>query len=262
MDMGCDEAHTAISARIDGEDPGCQAGALEEHLARCGACEDWQQRAYTLTRRARLGGTFLDHDLSEDVLAALPSPPRKRSQLIVRAALIAVALAQLAVTVPLLVLGHDHEAGVHAAHELGSFDLALAVAFVVGAIRPALSAGLAWPCGVAAGALVATAIADLISGQTIGADEAQHLIALAGAALLFWQARMHGSRAAGSLAAGPGMSWPAGGQEPDPGAGAFRPHGPPVPPDGSPGRPRRGGKQGVRPAGSDPGRDGGKEAVA
>ena len=86
-------------------------------------------------------------------------------------------------------LGHDHDAGAHAAHELGSFDLALAIAFAVGAIRPALSAGLAWPCGIAAAGLVGTAVVDLVGGQTIGADEAQHLIALAGAALLFWQAR-------------------------------------------------------------------------
>jgi hypothetical protein len=42
--------------------------------------------------------------------------------------------------VPLLILGHDQGAGTHAAHELGSFDLALAIAFAVGAIRPACSA--------------------------------------------------------------------------------------------------------------------------
>ena len=90
-------------------------------------------------------------------------------------------------------MGHDHDAGAHAAHELGSFDLALAIAFAVGAIRPALSAGLAWTCGIAAAGLAGTAIADLIGGQTIGADEAQHLIAVAGAVLLIWQARIAGT---------------------------------------------------------------------
>ncbi len=79
----------------------------------------------------------------------------------------------------------------HAAHELGSFNLALAIAFAVGAVRPRLSAGLAWPCGIAAAGLLVTALADLAGGQAIGADEAQHLVALAGAALLAWQAR-HG----------------------------------------------------------------------
>jgi predicted anti-sigma-YlaC factor YlaD len=203
--MECDRAREAISARIDGEEPGLPAGVLGAHLAGCAACRDWQQRAHAVTRRARLGGAFLDHDLTSSVLAAVPPSAAERRQrsmrLVKRAGLIAAALAQMAITVPLLILGHDHAAGAHAAHELGSFDLALAIAFVVGAFRPALSAGLAWPCGIAAASLAGTAIADLIGGQTIGADEAQHLIAVAGAALLFWQARTGRAGSAGSALA-------------------------------------------------------------
>jgi predicted anti-sigma-YlaC factor YlaD len=119
-----------------------------------------------------------------------------------RAGLAALAVAQLAITVPLLIFGQDHDAGAHAAHELGSFDLALAIAFAIGAIRPALSAGLAWPCGIAAAGLAGTAIADLIGGQAIGADEAQHLIAVFGATLLCWQARTYRSGTAGAAVAG------------------------------------------------------------
>lgn len=187
--MDCNRAREAISAQIDGEDPGVTEDALQEHLADCQGCRAWQQRAHAVTRRARLGGSILDHDLTSSVLAAVPSAAAPQMRLARRAGLVAIAIAQLAITVPLLILGHDHDAGAHAAHELGSFDLALAIAFVVGAIRPVLSAGLAWPCGVAAAGLAGTAIADLIGGQTIGADEAQHLIAVGGAALLFWQAR-------------------------------------------------------------------------
>ena len=192
--MECDRAREAISARIDGEDPGVPDGALDAHLADCDACRAWQQRAHVLTRRARLGGPFLERDLTGQVLAAVPpAPARRRLRLALRGALLAVALAQLAITVPLLVLGHDHDAGPHAAHELGSFDLALAIAFAIGAIRPALSAGLAWTCAIAAAGLAGTAIADLIGGQAIGADEAQHLVALAGAVLLIWQSRVTGT---------------------------------------------------------------------
>lgn len=197
--MECDRTREAISARIDGEDPGVPDGALDAHLAGCAACRGWQQRAHVLTRRARLGGTFLDHDLTDQVLAALPpSAPGRRLRTALRVALVVVALGQLAITVPLLILGHDPNAGTHAAHELGSFDLALAIAFVVGAVRPRLSAGLAWPCGIAAGGLVTTAIIDMIAGQTFGVDEAQHLIALAGALLLLWQARTAGRAEAGA----------------------------------------------------------------
>jgi predicted anti-sigma-YlaC factor YlaD len=206
--MECDRAREAISAGIDGEDPGVPDGALEAHLAGCEACRAWQQRAHVMTRRARLGGPFLDHDLSDGVLAAIPPAlGRRRLRLGLRVALLAAALGQLAVTVPLLILGHDHDAGTHAAHELGSFDLALAIAFAVGAIRPALSAGLAWTCGIAAVGLAGTAIADLIGGQTLGADEAQHLIAVAGAVLLIWQARTTGTGIADAGTAG-ATDWP------------------------------------------------------
>jgi predicted anti-sigma-YlaC factor YlaD len=200
--MECDRIREAISARIDGEDPGVPDGALEAHLAGCETCRGWQQRAHVVTRRARIGGPFLDHDLTDRVLAAVPpAPGKRRLRLALRAALLALSLGQLAITVPLLILGHDPEASMHAAHELGSFDLALAIAFAVGAVRPALSAGLAWTCAIAAGGLAGTAIADLIGGQTFGADEAQHLVAVVGALLLIWQARTVRTGIAGEGAA-------------------------------------------------------------
>ncbi|HEY5400851.1 MAG TPA: zf-HC2 domain-containing protein [Trebonia sp.] len=188
--MDCDTIRVAISTQIDGEVPWLPADVLETHLAGCPGCLDWQRRAHTVTRRVRLGGAFLDHDLAPGVLAAVPvhrDRDRGRLRLARRGLLIALALAQLAIAAPMLFLGHDREAGLHAAHELGSFNLALAMAFAVGAIRPKLSAGLAWPCAIAAGGLVTTAIIDLIGGQAIGPDEARHLVALAGAALLVWQ---------------------------------------------------------------------------
>ena len=283
--MECDRAREAISARIDGEDPGVPDGALEGHLVGCEACQDWQRRAHVMTRRARLGGTFLDRDLTGRVLAAIPPvPARRRLRLALRCALLGAALAQLAITVPLLIMGHDHDAGTHAAHELGSFDLALAIAFAVGAIRPALSAGLAWTCAIAAAGLAGTAIADLIGGQTLGADEAQHLIAVAGAALLIWQARVTGTGVAdagtadatdwpratpSSGAAGPGTVSRLNSSPRFPGGGAARD----TQPDTVRVTPAAGLPDGARHAGADqvpvspprsrPGRDGdGKEAVA
>jgi predicted anti-sigma-YlaC factor YlaD len=286
--MECDRAREAISARIDGEDPGVPDGALEAHLAGCQACLDWEQRAHVITRRARLGGAFLDRDLTGRVLAAIPpAPARRRMRLALRVALLAAALGQLAVTVPLLIMGHDHDAGAHAAHELGSFDLALAIAFAVGAIRPALSAGLAWTCGIAAAGLAGTAIADLLGGQAIGADEAQHLIAVAGAALLIWQARITGSGVADAGTAD-ATDWPhaapsSRAAEPELGT-VSRLHGPPQfpggaarakrnPPDTVRVTPAAGPPAGAEHAGADQGpvspprsrprRDGdGKEAVA
>jgi predicted anti-sigma-YlaC factor YlaD len=214
--MDCDTIRVAISTQIDGEAPWLPADALATHLEGCPACRDWQRRAHSVTRRVRLGGAFLDHDLTPGVLAAVPvARDRRPLRLARRGLLIALALAQLAIAAPMLFLGHDREAGVHAAHELGSFNLALAIAFAIGAVRPKLSAGLAWPCGIAAGGLVTTAIIDLIGGQAIGADEAQHLVALAGAALLVWQSRERDTASAAPAVVpgeGPAVT-PAGGGE-------------------------------------------------
>jgi len=207
LGMDCETVREVMSARIDGEDPRLatplwSASALDAHLESCVACREWQQRAHAVTRRVRLGGSFLDHDLTSRVLAAVPAAePMRRLRLAQRAALVALALAQFAIAAPMLFLGHDHDAGVHAAHELGSFNMALAIAFAVGAIRPALSAGLAWPSGMAAIGLVVTAVADLISGQAIGVDETLHLVALAGAAVLIWQYRTIGSGTAAPVLA-------------------------------------------------------------
>ena len=201
MVMHCDRFREAISARIDGEELGLPEGAVEAHLGICGDCRAWRQRAHAVTRRARLGGLYLDHDLAPRVLAAVPAAGTgRRRRLTQRAGLAAIAAAQLAITVPLLLLGHDHDAGPHAAHELGSFDLALAVAFAVGAIRPKLAAGLVWPCAIAAAGLTGTAVIDWIGGHTPGADEAQHLAAVAGALLLAWQARTSRNSSAGRVA--------------------------------------------------------------
>jgi predicted anti-sigma-YlaC factor YlaD len=200
--MQCDRFREAISARIDGEDPGLPDGALDAHLGVCADCRAWQQQAHTVTRRARLGGLFPDRDLTSQVLAAAPpaTDAGRGRRFTQRAGLAAMAAAQLAITIPLLLLGHDHDAGLHAAHELGSFDLSLAIAFAVGAIRPALSAGLAWPCAIAAAGLTGTAVIDTIGGQALGADEAQHLVAVAGALLLIWQAKTNGGRPAVGVA--------------------------------------------------------------
>lgn len=230
--MRCDRFREAVSARIDGEDPGLPDAVLDAHLDSCADCRAWQQRAHAATRRMRLGGSSLDHDLTARILAAAPakSAPRRR-ELTQRAGLAAMAAVQLAITVPLLLLGHDHDAGAHAAHELGSFDLSLAIAFAVGAVRPALAPGLAWPCAIAAAGLTGTAILDLIRGQTLGADEAQHLVAVAGALLLIWAARTNGGKAAdafrdetGTYPASPAMIMT--------GQGDFRVDGPPDLPGG------------------------------
>ncbi|MGH9104991.1 MAG: redoxin domain-containing protein [Acidimicrobiales bacterium] len=52
--MDCSSAREAISALLDQEPPGVPLASLEGHLASCGACRSWQQRAHEMMPRVRL----------------------------------------------------------------------------------------------------------------------------------------------------------------------------------------------------------------
>lgn len=130
----------------------------------------------------------------------------------VRLALAVVALAQLALTVPVLFLGRDHQAPVHLAHELGSFGLALAAGFLAAASRPQRARGMLPLVAVAALALLITAIHDLAVGRTDLVDELPHLVAVVGCLLLALLARSDGTAPLARLRLPPGRSHP----KPDP----------------------------------------------
>lgn len=102
----------------------------------------------------------------------------------VRVALAVIALGQIAVTIPALILGQDHSASMHVAHEMGAFDAAVAVGLLVAVRRPARAMGMLALIGVAALLLVVTAAADLATGHTDFLDEASHLLVVASWLLL------------------------------------------------------------------------------
>ncbi len=186
------QSREAMSAQMDGESLGVSESLLEAHVARCEGCQAWREAAFDVTRRSRMTGWTPPADLTDVILA---TAGRRRSAGIgprLRAVLlVAAALGQLVLTVPLLSDGANTAMTMdpHGMHELGAFDLALAVAFVVGAFRPRLASGLVWPCGAAAFGLAATSVVDIVTHRTFELHELRHLIAVAGAVLLWLAAR-------------------------------------------------------------------------
>ena len=182
--MNCETAREAISALLDGEAPGVHLALLEAHLAQCAACRAWREDAHEITRRARVTVARPAPPPWEALVASLPLGGERqrwwRSRALTRGALVVVALGQLAVTVPALILGSDHDAPLHVAHEMGSFDMALAVGFLVAAWRPVRAQGMRALVGVAALLLALTAVIDLVAGRTTPSDEAPHLIVVVG----------------------------------------------------------------------------------
>ncbi|GEM_PF-232352 len=187
--VNCEEAREAISALLDGEAPGAEAAELAEHLGGCAACRHWRERAHLLTRSVRIQPAPLAARPPADLMEVLRSygwalRRRGRGLTMTRLALVVVAAAQLALCVPILILGHDRSAPLHVAHEMGSLDGALGVGFLVAASRPARAMGMRSLVGMAAALLVLTAVIDLAGGYTSLLDEAPHLLVVAGWLLL------------------------------------------------------------------------------
>jgi predicted anti-sigma-YlaC factor YlaD len=189
----CERVRLALSARIDGEDPGVAETVVAVHLAGCGACRRFAAEAETLHRSLRLRSADAVPDLSAPIMASIDGE-RARLQdsrrWALRMALVAVGVVQLAAALPALVLGDDAGLPVHAARHIGSFDAALAVGFLVAAWRPARIAGLLPVLVVLVACLLGGAAVDVLSGQVPAPGEALHLVVLVGLAAAWVLARM------------------------------------------------------------------------
>ena len=198
--MTCIEVRDALSALLDGEDPGVDEAAVRRHLADCSGCADWQRQWHAVAGRSRVASADAVPDLSDRILRAIQAdrPERQQgwqvslrrwptvglSQWQPRAALALVGLAQLAIAAPMLVSGHDHAAPEHVAHELGSFAVALSVAFLAAAVLPRLALGTIPVVGVTVAFITLTAAGDVVSQQAELHDELPHLLLLIGFLLL------------------------------------------------------------------------------
>ena len=196
--MECTHFREAISARLDGEEAGMPAAALDAHLAGCRACRAWSEELTGLHRLVRVRSADHVPDLTAEIVDAfVPAPGRRSAWRLVhgevvsnaRWALFAVALTQLVLAGPALLLGEDSGATVHVARELGAFDVALAVGLLVAAWQPLRAWGLLPVAAALALVMAGTAVLDLVDGSTDTAGEAHHLLDVAGVLLLWLVAR-------------------------------------------------------------------------
>jgi predicted anti-sigma-YlaC factor YlaD len=184
--MRCDDIREAVSARLDGEElpVGVDAAAVDRHLATCTACAAHAAAAERLHRQVRVRSAEPVPDLVGPIMAAAPDLGRPAREW-PRYALLAVALTQLVLALPALLLGDDPGASIHVARELGSFDVALAVGLLWAAWQPRRAAGLLPMAAALAGTLIVTAVLDAGRGQAPVLGEAHHVLDLCGVALLW-----------------------------------------------------------------------------
>lgn len=185
---------------MDGEQASVPEPAVAQHLGECAGCREWQARAEVVSRQARVAPAPALDALADGVLAAIADRalPSRREWPLVRIGLCLVALAQLAITIPVLLLGHDREAPLHVSHEMGSWDAALALGLLFAARRPSRAEGMTALVGVGAVLLCITAVIDLAAGRTSISDEAPHLLCVAGWLLLYRLSVLHSRRSPGA----------------------------------------------------------------
>jgi predicted anti-sigma-YlaC factor YlaD len=185
--MNCDTAREVLSGELDNELADDERRRLEAHLASCAECRAVRRDLAAFGRVIRVRRADEVPDLVEPIMAAVELPrPRAASRFDwARYALLAVALTQLVLAVPALVLGENSGATVHVARELGSFDVALAAGLLVAAWQPRRAAGLL-PFAVALSvATLVASVVDVASGRAATGAEAHHVVDLAGLALLW-----------------------------------------------------------------------------
>jgi predicted anti-sigma-YlaC factor YlaD len=203
--MTCERMRVALSARLDGEDPGMPAAVLDAHLDGCEACSDWLARAERLTRAVRLRSVEVP-DLTASVLAAAAADPqvasgrqaesaraalaRDRAR-ILRLAVAVAAVAQLALALPVL-FGAHLAGNPHSTREMASFDVAVAVGFALAAWRPQRARTFLPVAVVLAACLAVTTAMDVANSTTGLLHEVGHLAAVAQAGLLWALGRVSG----------------------------------------------------------------------
>ncbi len=173
----CDRWRDAISADLDGEDPGIERRLVDAHLSRCPACRSFAASAGLGAGRPveLVGVPESTSELPRQVARIAAIADRAATWCIVRALLAVVAVDILVFSLPALVLGDEQETSAHAARHLGAFTVAYAVGLLVVVVRPARARTMLPVAAVLAGALLVTAVVDLANGRVPLVDEAQHL---------------------------------------------------------------------------------------
>ena len=227
--MRCDQYRESASARLDGEAPPVGDAALDAHLAGCAECAGWYAAANRLPELVLAARAEPVPDRSAALLAAAlpagrprwraavpagaaPHPPGaaqhpdsagqqvpgaagggiRPGELLVRAGIGLLAIAQLLLAVPAL-SGHDELAhSLHSSHEAGAWNLALAVAVGWISLRPRHAAGLLPLLAAFAAVVTVTSIPDLRTGRVPVDRVSTHAVVWCAAALvagLMWVRR-------------------------------------------------------------------------
>jgi len=169
------------------------ASRLQAHVSTCDGCRGWAQAAGAL--RARVGESPAQAAPRPDVMATLmagtPEPPQRTALLSLgewRVVLAVVGALQLLLAWP-TEMWHQGHASAHVVHELTTWDVGLAVGFLMLAWMPSRAWGALPVLAVLVTALTGTSLYHLATGDAVPGREVVHVLELAGLGCLWVLAR-------------------------------------------------------------------------
>jgi predicted anti-sigma-YlaC factor YlaD len=193
--MDCHRCRVAISASLDGEDPGLPEAVVRAHVDGCADCRRFASGAEALHRTSRVAPARPVPDLTDAILRSIGDAPaataRDDRTDFLRIALAIVAVIQLTMAIPALVLGDDAGLPTHVARHLGSFALALGIGLLFVAWKPERAAGLLPVVAAVVICLVASSVLDIVEGRAAPGAEVSHATELVGLVAVWLLARAH-----------------------------------------------------------------------
>lgn len=193
MPATCEPYRDALSARADGEAAPVGEADLRAHLDDCTTCTTYAASVGDLARRTRVVPAEAVPDLTASILAAVETPDARRGRFDqLRGLLALVGVMQLVLAVPALLAAGP--VVTHVTREVGIFEVALGIGFLVAARRPARAGGLLPVAAVVAGLVTLTSLGDVLAGTTTWVQETAHLLEVLGTALLWSLDRLRGRR--------------------------------------------------------------------
>jgi predicted anti-sigma-YlaC factor YlaD len=181
----CDRWIEAISASLDGEDPGVDRHLLDAHLDRCASCRAYRDTVNRTRGPLRVGLAEPVPDLSHRIVKLSRLRDRSGRWAAARIVLGVVAVQIIVLAIPSLFLSDPSKIVVHAGRHLSAFSVAYAVGLLVVVARPARARTLLPVAEVLCGALLITSIADVATGSVPLVNEMTHLPELFSAVLLW-----------------------------------------------------------------------------
>ena len=173
--MDCAPFVEAISAIVDGERPGVDPHLVDAHVDRCPDCAEYRRVAERTRRGMRILAAEPETDVAHTIRSKVSIADRAGALKIPLVLLFVVAVEVIVVSAIDLFSASGDPAAIHSTRHLSAFTLAYGVLLLLVVARPARARTALPVAGVLAGALVITAIADLVVGRIPLVGEALHL---------------------------------------------------------------------------------------